>query len=481
MKYLSILLIAVTFSAHAANRQEPVYAYSPEYTQTKKAENLTFRFVAEKAVENNTELNKLKQERDTEAKRIDKAISSLFPEIRASAAMNTLDKTRIDYREKAVQDNVNAKIKMKQILFSDSVIANKNTAEYKASVHKLAAESVRLDIIRDAADSYYSLLRLTDLSTAEKNHLGYLNSIRQGLKARKARKSDYARIDKLIKASKSRITQLEQDRLNEISILETMIGQKIAADCSFESYEKMLDANGIKDLSDIFTSLTTEEKIAKVKQFFTEKALDDSPELMAIDELLKLNKRDIKTEKRKFVLPDVSINGEYTQYLDKKEDSDEYTADFSKNDWSLNLRLSMPIFDGKRSSPDLYAKNTERIQYLNKRAELRDTIKIRMENTVDWAVDAESNRSMTADIKNEADKNLKKQRTLYDAKKLKLSAQLTACEDYYADQKDGINAGYSLVYALNDLQRAYGKFFFMSQDYEDNRFIYDLRAAAEGR
>ncbi len=471
----ALLTIFLSVSAYADAIQARLYTYASEYSQTRTVSELSFRYAAELAVRSSRELSEIKHERDEEAQQIDRALSGLMPVIRATASRNNLDRDRPDYREKAAQENLNAKIKLRQILFSDSILASRDSAEYKTTMHRLIAESVRLDVIKETADVYYTRIFYTGLEQTAEKALKRMNSIKDILKKNKAPKSSMKLYADEIRRVENLLTLSRSEKIKAQDRLSAMTGLTIGAGCAFRNYSEMTGHATLNTLKKIFSTVTDTLEREKLLKFLTDKSLDDSAELKAVDELIKLNKRDIQAEKRKFSLPDVSFSGEYTQYLDKDSDTSEYSADLSKNDWSVNLRLSMPVFDGKKSTPNIYAKNTELLQYFSKRAEVKEAVKTRMENAVISAGYAgtalSGSKELAASAAEKYDKNL----SLYKLKKIRSAVLINSAAALNTAQEAVVRAEYEMINSLTDIQRAYGKFFALNEDYEDTRFLLDLQ------
>lgn len=455
--FLSLLLLT-TLCLHAAVTP-PIYSFNLDYSNEKTTSHkLTIKRITELALQHNDEYNKIKSDRDAASDKIDKALFSMFPEIRASAAMNNVDKDRPDYAEKAAAEkNPNAKLRFSQPLFSDALDAARDTAESKTNTQRFVAETVRLDIIMKAAGAYYNVLHWRTLLDLDLNGLDRLtvlkNSKNYKLMTKIQRKMLTQAISEQNKAVKEATANIGYAN-EEITYLTGLIP---AADCVYENYDTMLMAEYTDKLGKLLTSAFPDSVFEQVAQMFTDKSLTDSSELQALDELIKLNKREIATEERRYTTPNVSLNGEYTQFLDKTPDADTYTANANNNQWSLNLRLTIPVFDGDNNKPQLYAKNIELMQYMHSRAKVRELVKERMKKTVS---DVRAAGRAVAVAKTELD--------AADVTKLSDTATIRRLNNAEAEYEQ---AKYSFAVSMLNLQRAYGKFLFLDGDSSDQRFI----------
>lgn len=468
------LLLIFSTVAYADLLTKVDLTYKPEYAQTHSADSLSFLTATENAVKNSNELAKIKEQRDDAALNLSKALNSMLPEIKATASKNNLDKSRPDYTEKAINSNYIARIKLKQILFSDSMIADMSTAEYKTNAQRLAAESMRLDIIRETADIYFAVSEIENLAQISDSTLSRLDNLKKQLISAKAPANSIKLIDKEIKAEQTNRNRLKKELSANFNRLSSVTGFTLTDRCDLENPSEAAAAKTLRRLIVIFESITHDSNFTNIEEFFTAKAIQDSQELKYLDEIILLNRREVKSEKLKYSLPDVAVSGEYTQYIDKSEDETEFDTNFNKNDWNLNLSLSMPVFDGKKTSPSLTEKHAELMETLHRRAQIKEAVKTRMQSAVAQTKYAAEAHKKAEKTKSSAADRLKEYKLLYSKKKISTESLISATVKAGRAEKESAKAYYRLHGGLIALQRAYGKFFAYNGDYEDERFIKEL-------
>lgn len=464
-RFLFTTLFCFVFISAYAYTTTGSYTYALDYSnENVTSDYINIRQITELALKHNVEYNRIKSDMDAAADKIDKALVSMFPEVSASASMNNLDKNRPDYTEKAeLEKNPNAKVKFSQILFSDALKAAKDTAEYKTNTQKFVAETTRLDIIVKSSNAYYNILHWNTMLDISRQGLKRLNDIASSPNYKKFKKKQKAQLKAAIDAKQSDIKNIENNIKYAKEQIAYLTGITASQACVYEQYDSMLMAAYTDKLSRLLLLPMSDEVFENVTKMFTDKAINDSPELYALDELIKLNRRDIKSEERKYTTPNVSINGEYIQFLDKTPETDSYSNNLSNNQWSLNLRLTIPFFDGNNNKQDLYSKNAELMQYMHSRAKVRELVKNRMTEAVKDVRDAGKTMNDTQQALISAKNNIAQ-----DADVIGAVIRLNTAEEEYEESK------YTFTVSILSLQRAYGKFLFLNGDSSDQRFIDDL-------
>lgn len=411
--------------------------------------------VIDSSLSQDAEYNLVKQDRDAAIDKIDEALESFVPSVRASATMSSADKSRDDFKDIPLYKIPSAKVRLSQVLFSDSKLAAMSTNENRAKAQRLVAEVLRTDIIADATKRYCSVIRYRTLLNA------YAEANKQY--------SDAAAKFKIRQIYKLDDTAVRDSLQSVLADIDLVTDIKNTGSYTFLPYEVIFATQLNDELMLLFS--TEGVNIETLVSKFSDKALSSSPQLMALDEFIKINKRDILSAQRKFTVPDVSINGEYTRYFEGQDTDPEYFKTMDENQWNMSLKLSIPLFDGTKKQNELSEKQSELLTYFNRKAQVKEVVKESIATAIDKAVLAGHDYVLKKAALEKADEKFKDLTTLrkYSERKALITQHFNARTKY-------IEAEYTFIISMLDVQRAYGKFFFYNADDSDKRFMDDLLA-----
>ncbi|WP_303850619.1 TolC family protein [Seleniivibrio woodruffii] len=400
-----------------------------------------------------TEYNLVKQDRDAAVEKIDEALDTFVPSLRASATMSSADKSRDDFKDIPLYKVPSAKVRLSQVLFSDSKLAAMSTNENRAKAQRLVAEVLRTDMIADAAKRYCNVLRYRALLKA------YADADRQYAAAAAKFK---------IKQRYSLDPSAEKQSLEAVlTDLALVTGIHDIANYSFLPYASVFASPLNTELALLFTTegINPETLISK----FSEKALASSPQLLALDEFIKINRRDILSAQRKFSVPDVSVTGEYTRYFEGDQTDPEFFKTLDENQWNMSLKLTIPLFDGTKKQNELSEKQSELLTYFNRKAQVKELVKENVAQAVDKAMLAGRDYSLKKDALKKSEEKFQEL-----SKLRKYSESKTLITQHFTARQRFIESEYTFMTSLLDVQRIYGKFFFYNEDESDKRFMDDM-------
>lgn len=411
--------------------------------------------VIDSALAQDAEYNLVKQDRDAAVEKIDEALDTFVPSVRASATMSSADKSRDDFKDIPLYKVPSAKVRLSQVLFSDSKLAAMSTNENRAKAQRLVAEVLRTDMIADAAKRYCNVLRYRALLSA------YADANKQYAAAAAKFK---------IKQKYSMAPSAEQQSLDAVlGDLALVTDIQDIADYAFLPYSSVFASPLNTELALLFTSegINPETLISK----FTEKALASSPQLLALDEFIKINRRDILSAQRKFSVPDVSVTGEYTRYFEGDQTDPEFFKTLDENQWNMSLKLTIPLFDGTKKQNELSEKQSELLTYFNRKAQVKELVKENVAQAVDKAMLAGRDYALKKEALKKAEEKFQELTKLR-----KYSESKALITQHFTARKRFAESEYTYMTSLLDVQRAYGKFFFYNEDESDKRFMDDLLA-----
>ena len=411
--------------------------------------------VIDSSLAQDAEYNLVKQDRDAAVEKIDEALETFVPSVRASASMSSADRSRDDFKDIPLYKVPSAKVRLSQVLFSDSKLAAMSTNENRAKAQRLVAEVLRTDIINDSAKRYCNVLRYRALLNA------YSDANRQYAAA-----AAKFKIKKKYSLDPAETQQSLEAVLNDLSLVTNIEKPDTYA---FLPYSSIFASPLNTELALLFTTegINPETLISK----FTEKALASSPQLLALDEFIKINRRDIVSAQRKFTVPDVSVTGEYTRYFEGDQTDPEFFKTLDENQWNMSLKLTIPLFDGTKKQNELSEKQSELLTYFNRKSQVKELVKENVAEAIDKAMVAGRDYTLKKEALKQAESKFQEL-----AKLRKYSESKALITQYFTARQRFIESEYTFMTSLLDVQRAYGKFFFYNDDDSDKRFMDDLLA-----
>lgn len=414
---------------------------------------LSLYSVIDAALVQDEEYNIVKQDRDSAVNKIEEALDTFIPTVRASATLNSVDKTRDGYKELPLYNVPSAKVRLHQVLFSDSKFAAMSTNENRAKAQRLVAEVLRSDIISAASGNYCDVIR-------------YARLLRNAEAANKKIKENADRFkikNPVYYDTKPPLRNLAESYTN----LADMTAVKDITSYTLLPYVSVFGTDMTASLEQIF--LTDKVDLKLLADRFAEKALAESPELLALDEFIKISRRDIVAAKRRFTIPDISVSGEYTRYFENSNVDPDFFKNFDENQWNMSLKLTIPIYDGSKNQSELAEKQTELMAYFKRKHQVREYVRDRIADSIDKAAAAaQSYKQADAEmiVLEQKYKKLPETRNYQEAYNL--------INIYKTSQDRLITAEHLMMSALVDVQRAYGRFFFYNANESDRRFMDKL-------
>lgn len=263
-------------------------------------------------------------------------------------------------------------------------------------------------------------------------------------------------------------SSLEQRRQNLNRILNRPISEEFTT--TVETLENPLLLISDKRITELVTNRYSLEKLT---EFLVERGLANAPELRQLEAKIAADKRRLTSNRRAYWLPDVNLTGEYTRNLD--EDRAEGGIPAEDNDWRVGITLSLPLYEGgarkaRTARSALSVRQTE-TEYRNRGNAVEQEIRSNAE-----VVHASYGSIDLAGLSEEASqKNYDLVAASYALGQSSIVALLDAQESLIEAREASMNAVYSFLIDLMNLQRAVGAFDLFLTDKERTAFSEEIR------
>ncbi|MCB0275439.1 MAG: TolC family protein [Calditrichaeota bacterium] len=290
------------------------------------------------------------------------ARANLLPQIAVSATGVQIDQDRAGPFQ--AEKTLTGAATFTQLLFNDDAWTNYTVQKKLQQSLEAAGELTRQDIARVIATAYLNLLNAKTLERIQKENLKISGN---NLELARIRESvgfsgpaDLYRWQSEIASNRREVIAANARRnLAEIQ-LNRLLNRPLEE--KFQTSEALLSDEAL---------LLSERRISPYIQnpwsfkifrsFLVEEGLGNSQELKQLDAQIAVQDRLLSNANRRFFLPSLAFQGEFSRYLKRDgEGSEPLTLDPSSpltpllsaldtgddNNWSLALRASFPLFEG---------------------------------------------------------------------------------------------------------------------------------------
>lgn len=328
--------------------------------RTEIERKLTLLGVITEAIDKNLDIAVQNKAVAASAENIALARSALLPQVSVSALGLLIDEDRAAASNGSqAQRTLTGSANFSQLIYSDRALTNFSIQNKLQRLNEHELEILRLDIAHAAANAYLNVLRAKTFEAIQKENLKRTRSnfelaeIREQIgsssRAEVFRWESEVAIDR-----KDVITANARRNVGEIA-LNTILHRP--SEEEFILLETDLNAA---------TIISSREKISKylddpvsfkiLRSFIVDVAMENSPELLALDAAISAKKSELSLYQRSLWSPTFAIVGEYSTIMKEGgagttgiEIPDNFGISFPQaddNSWSLGLNASFPLFEG---------------------------------------------------------------------------------------------------------------------------------------
>jgi len=424
--------------------------------------SLSLAAVAQEAVTTNLELRSAALGLEAGQTEVDEARARLRPQLNASIAYKRLndDSTTVISGAAAEQAST-AAITLSQLLYSDQVSTNVEVQRYLQDNRKALKQQLELDIILEATTAYLNVLKAQNFVRIRRENM---NLSRTNLDLARDRKqigvaspaevyrweSELATARQELLDAQSRLQQARDlvNRLLHRPFKESFIAQPATLD----------DPVLLVSRKELFEYVSNERSFELMGDFMVKEGIAASPELIAVEALLAVNKRELETRRRAYWSPTVTLQGGVTHVMDESRVAG--LADENNSDWSVSLNVSLPLFEGGARRARVSGSRFSLSQQLLQRDAIRERIVQRIRATLHSIGASYPSIQLSKDAATAANKNLKIVTDAYSRGTVSILDLLDAKNAALVAEESATNAVFDFLNDLMNLQRSLGGFDF---------------------
>ena len=428
--------------------------------------------VAKIAVEENLSLAVQELETKNASQRVSEARSILLPQVQSNISYSQRRNSSplVEFGQLA-ENSTDASLTFRQPLFSEKAWASYAIAKYANLSEMARLREIELDITQTAVNVYLNILLAK--TSLEQNQFN-LEITRENYRLAKNRvdvgaasaadlyrwESEMANAQQAVLSSRAQFNQQKQ-QLNQL--INRPINEAFSTTSENLDNRELIVAD--KEIETLIHNIYDLEALTN---YLVKRGLAASPELEGLGADISATERQLKSDKRAFWLPEVSLNAEYTENIEENRADGGIPP--AESDWFVGVELSLPLFEGgARSARTKQTKNILRQLELSK-IDTRNKVEQDIRNSIEALRASSSSIDLSKVAEQAATKNFALINDAYTQGARSITEVLDAQEVLISAKESALNAVYSYLIDLMTMQRAIGKFDFFLTDSEYQEF-----------
>ncbi len=467
--------------------------YSPKFSILEKADvvnefsdsgviTMTLEQVVQETLEKNMELRISQDDVLIAQENLRLSKSGYFPAASVNATQTVIDEDRAEnLLGQQAEYTTSGSAKLEQVLYSDSLNTSIDVDKNVLVAKKESYQSLYMDTIYDAVETYFSVLKAKTNAKIQKQDLEltkkHLSIAKQRQSAGHSGASDVYRWQSSTATATSSLFEATNSyklsKINLNKIMHRPLADKIMVQ----------DESIHGDLFQIYSNLREYEYIdnpatfEKFVDFLVSLTLKNSHEIKEVEANVASFERQYLNYKRKRYFPTAAVTGDTSHVFDRGgEGSDVSLIDVEDNQWSVVLNLSWPIFTGGSTNINKI-KTQKEIKRLKKQ---RDNLIQNLELNVRSAALNIANKHINLRTSKEstlyAQKSLSLVQDSYAKGKVSITELINAQSDALNTRLKALTAAYDYLISVFNLERATGKYRIFSTDQEKFEYTNNMKS-----
>ncbi|HXV62444.1 MAG TPA: TolC family protein [Vicinamibacteria bacterium] len=436
------------------------------------ARRLNLALVAEEALSVNRDVQAFAREVAAGAENIPIARSFLLPELELVVEGAIVDRDRAEATGIA-QRRLAPGLSLSQLLFSDSAWANKKIQEDLQRALVLEEQSFRLDVVQEATSTYLDVMRRLTSERIQKENLALTRSNLELAQLRVAigtsSTSDVYRWQAQIAADQDAVIRASAQRNRAEIAVNRLLHRPLEE--PFVTEETGVDDPVFLYVRELFYPYISSRQIFDVtRSALARVAIEQSPEILAIDAALAAQERKLLSSNRAFYLPDVffgasverqfrgGAGGNGIAELGQLFPGLELEPPNDTN-WNLGVSASLPLFtSGYR--PAVRRQDEELLGQLSfQRESTRERIEQRVRSSLHTVGASYAGIGLARDAAEASGNNLDLVTDAYSRGVVSILELLDAQNASVLAEEAAANAVYDFLIDMLEVERSLGKFY----------------------
>ena len=432
--------------------------------------------VAREAVKENLFLAAQRLQAESADKALKEVRSGLLPQINSSIAYSTRKDDTIAVRSGTLAENsTDGSISLIQPLFVEERWAALTIQKYSALSQKELLREVELDITQAAVNAYLNVLLAKtslkqeryNLDITRENYRLAQNRVEVGTQTA----ADLYRWESELAIAKQGLlrakSNFEQQRQRLNQILNRPINEEFTT-----SIETLDNPDLLISDTRITTLIENTYDLESLTDFFVELGLARAPELKQTQAQINANKRQLQSDQRAYWLPDLNLTSAVTNNFDEDRTLTGLNGD--DTDWRIGVELSIPLYEGGARAARAAQSRLAVRQFETSLQNLKTQIEQDIRNTLQAAHASYNSIPLAKQAETAAQKNYELINASYAQGARNITDVLDAQEVLIRAREASMNAVYTFLIDLMNVQRAIGAYDFFLTDAQRLQLSDDL-------
>jgi outer membrane protein TolC/ABC-type uncharacterized transport system substrate-binding protein len=418
------------------------------------------------------------------------ARSALFPRLNANLQYAEVDEDRaVSSMGLQPQKTTQGGVSITQIVFNDPAITTFRARSLAYRSRQFEQAGRELDTLEQVANAYINLLSRKALLQIELRNLNqiqtYLDFARNRERSGVAGPEEIYRWEAQLAGARSSM----MDAFTQVSIAQTLLNQAMGG--SMDDLWSPADSAELIKYSRFFDPAYSEmiqndRQFDALRSFLLEKAMDNAPELQALDFAIQAQQVVANQYRRRFVVPEVGVSFNFDHTFSKTLAASDpaspppFIPPEGKDDtWLFAAVASWPLFEGGGKVADLRKAQAEirRLQELRRQTE--QYIRQRVYEALLASSSSDSTINLTQRAADLAGKSLDVVQQKYARGKVAIVELLDAQTDAFVKDQQAVLAKYQFMLDVIKAQRAVAWFPEMQDMETRHRWFSDLEQTVQ--
>lgn len=418
------------------------------------------------------------------------ARSTLFPRLSANLQYAEVDEDRAaSSMGLQPQKTTQGGIAITQVVFNDPAITAFRARSFAYRSRQFEQRARELDTLAQVANAYVNLLSrkaLLQIELQNLNHIqNYLDVARNRERSGVAGPEEIYRWEGQLAGARSSM----MDAFTQVSIAQTLLNQAMGGD--MDDLWSPAEAGALVEYSPFFDPAFTEKiqsdrQFDALRSFLLDKAMNNAPELQALDHAIRAQALAINQYRRRFIVPEVGVSFNFDHTFDKtlatasSASPPAFVPPEGKDDtWMFAAAASWPLFEGGGKVSDLRKAEAEIRRLREVRRQAEQFIVQRLYEALLASSSSDSSISLTRQAADLALKNLEVVQQKYALGKVAIVELLDAQTDAFVKEQQATLAKYQFMLDVVKAQRAVGWFPELVGAEERQRWFSELEKTIE--
>jgi outer membrane protein len=435
------------------------------YLKKNKTPELTLAQAVERALKNNASLSVKQAKVEEDRQDRDRLLTELFPQVRGQVGYMRVDRN-IAQRSFGMfpQDRTSAGIALSQLIYSDPVISRLRAANKGVDSALFREASHRLDVGALTQELYMDCLSAAALYWIREYNLKLTQQNLQTARDRKAAGTtgprEVYRWETQEAQDRSQVIK-SQSALQSVMVgLNRIMGEEQNRIWSFQNSRASQMKGAFNDKT--FMSLVRNPAdFRALTTHVVDTALETSPELESINSLIDATRILKGYYKRRFVVPEASVEFGYSHTLNQTFDNVPAVQEFTRyvpedadNHWALQVKLVWSLFEGGGKVVDVRRNRATLRKLESLHREASQIVEERARNALIKASAARSDMDLARVAAEAAKKNYKVVRDGYAQGVSTILDLLDAQRQTMVQERQAVLSEYRFLKAVVEVERS---------------------------